>query len=705
MTTDNVASSQTATEDNLSSQFPSATRVDRPPAQPPSTSPAPAAAATTSTATARVRSTTLHLSRQNRFVTIGVAVVCLVIGLVVTGAVVLRTNAESRDSLGQRALTASVVMNRAAVANLARLGAAGDFSTLAQSSDYATVRAQLQAIRSANQGCRFVYVLGEFAGRPVYLADAEAEASSAYSAPGETFSEVPSSLIEALRQGHTYVSPPAIDKYGMWVTAVAPIRDPGTGQVVAALGMDVDALDWMRKSVPSGLFTAAGSALILIVLVSVIRVRQKEIEGELLHYASHDFLTDLPNRYALEVFLEEAADKHTDGERTSVAIMDVDNFKMVNDSFTHSVGDKVLTNLVAIVNSRLRKQDFVARLGGDEFAIVFPRTPLEEAKEVAKSLREAVQSAPFSAGDQPLDLTVSIGVAEMTSAAGSSANPDIVLSRADMALFAAKRTGRNKVVAYDRGLPSQATQVDAQRVIPLVKAAISAGNLVIHLQPVVESISGDVTCFEVLTRIKDRDGSLIYPGVFLPVAEQYGLIAELDRKVVAAAIRLLEERPGLRLFANLSQSSVGDPEVLEYIRHSLSSTWVDPSRLGFEISEAVAVTDSSILASWVEAVRYLGCPLALDDFGSGYSSFLRLGNLPVDFLKIDGAFVRDMDTEASHKAFVQAMNDMAHAVGKKTVAEFVENDRIRAIVREMGVDYSQGYNLGKPAPAEEWEKK
>ena len=640
-------------------------------------------------------------SRQNRFVTGAVALVAVVIGLAVTVLVMMRVTADNKEGLMQRALTAAAILDRNSTVRLSTMAISGDVAGMATTSDLALLREELQAVRLANRGCRFVYLLGEMNGQPIYLADAESEDSPAYSPPGEKFGEVPQYLVEILRQGRPYVAGPALDKYGMWVSAFAPVRDLN-GDVIAVLGMDVAAQDWIMKALPYGAFTALGSALILVLLVSAIRVRQKESEAELLHFASHDFLTDLPNRYALEMFLKETADGRWKDKRSSIAMLDIDHFKIVNDSFTHAEGDKVLIAVAAIVRSELREQDFLARLGGDEFAIVFPGTPLPEARDVARAIREIVQSTPFSAGDRPLDLTVSIGIAQ--TGVGTTLKPELALSRADMALFAAKRTGRNKVVVYDRDVQAHSSQVDAQRVIPLIKSAIAAGNLVIHLQPIVDSVSGHVSCYEVLSRIKDADGALIYPGVFLPVAEQYGLIAELDRKVTTAAVKMLEDRPDLHLYVNLSQASVGDQDVLDFIRQTLKSTWVDPSRLGFEISETAAVTESAAISEWVGEVKKLGCPIALDDFGAGYSSFLRLGNLPVDVLKIDGSFVRDMDVEASHKAFVQAMNDMAHAVGKKTVAEFVENERIRDMVKEIGVDFSQGYSLGKPAPVEEWHK-
>ncbi|MGE5580268.1 MAG: putative bifunctional diguanylate cyclase/phosphodiesterase [Bacillota bacterium] len=643
---------------------------------------------------------TTGTAKQNRFVTGAVASVALIIGLAVTILVMMRVTADNKESLVQRALTAAAVLDRESVARLAFMAQSGDTAGMSASSELVFVREQLQAIRVANRGCRFVYLLGEIDGNPVYLADAEDVDSPAYSSPGESFGEVPAQVEETLRQGRPYVTGPALNQFGVWVSAFAPIRDAATGDIIAVLGIDVAAQDWVMKSLPYGLVTAVGSALILVLLVSAIRVRQKESEAELLHYASHDFLTDLPNRYALELFLKETLTGRWKDQRSSIAIVDIDHFKVVNDSFTHAEGDRVLVLVAGVVKSQLREQDFIARLGGDEFAIVFPGTPLAEAREIVRSIRESVQANHFSAGDRRLDLTVSIGLAQTSRP--PAANPELTLSRADMALFAAKRTGRNKVVTYDRDLEPEIAQVDVQRVIPLIKNAILAGDLVIHLQPIVHSTSGDVSCYEVLSRIRDQDGTLIYPGVFLPVAEQFGLISELDRKVVRSAIEMLEDRPNLRLFVNLSQASVGDADVLEFIKHSLDGTWIDPSRLGFEISETAAFTESSVVAVWVGQLKALGCPIALDDFGAGYSSFLRLGNMPVDVLKIDGSFVRDMDVESSHKAFVQAMNDMAHAVGKKTVAEFVENERIQAIVKELGVDFFQGYSLGKPAPLEEW---
>lgn len=631
-----------------------------------------------------------------------VAGVALLIGLAVTVLVMMRVTADNKESLVQRALTAAAVLERGPVSRLAEMAQSGNTAAMNDSSDMSYLREQLQAIRLANKGCRFVYVLGEVDGKTVYLADAEDENSPAHSPPGGSFKEVTSQVETLLRQGKAYVAGPALDDYGVWVSAFAPIRDSATGNTIAILGMDVAAQDWMMKSLPYGMVTAVGSTLILVLLVSAIKVRQKETEAELFHYASHDFLTDLPNRFGLDLFLKDCLPGRWKDKRSSIAIVDVDHFKRVNDTFTHAEGDRVLVLIAGIVKSQLREQDFLARLGGDEFAIVFPGTPLAEAREIVRAIREAVQANHFYAGDQRLDLTVSIGLAQTSRAPGR--NPEHGLSRADMALFAAKRTGRNKIVTYDRDLEPQGAQADVQRVVPLIKNAILSGDLVFHLQPIVHSVSGDISCYELLSRITDEDGNLIYPGTFLPVAEQFGLISELDRKVVKAAIRMLEDRPNLRLFVNLSQASVGDAEVLEFIKQSLDGTWIDTSRLGFEISETAAFTESSIVSDWVGQVRALGCPIALDDFGAGYSSFLRLGNMPVDVLKIDGSFVRDMDVEASHKAFVQAMNDMAHAVGKKTVAEFVENDRIRAMVKELGVDFSQGYSLGKPAPVEEWHK-
>lgn len=637
------------------------------------------------------------LPKKNRRAAVRLGIAAVVIALAVSGVVFVWANADARENLVQCAQTAAAVIDRNAVSRLSDLLVANNVPAVLQSPDFPLVKQQLRAVRDANPDCRFVYLLSESQGRGVYLVDAEDEASQAYSAPGDDFGEVPPDAEESLRAGHAIVGGPAIDKWGMWISAMVPVFDGNGGRVVAVLGMDVAAQAWPAKFLPYVMATGAGSLMLIGLLASSIKLRRKDVEDELRHFASHDFLTGVPNRYALEVFLN-AVNLPGQEQKTTVGVLDIDNFKVINDSFTHAVGDKALLRLVKVIRDNLRQEDFVARLGGDEFALVFPGMPLDEAKEAAIALREAVQASPFAVGEQSLDLTISVGLAEIDPAYGA----EVTLSRADMALYAAKRAGRNKVLCYSRSLPAQAQQVDAQRMLPLVKSAIASDRLVIHLQPIVESDTGDVKCYEILSRIRDDDGSLIYPGAFLPVAEQHGLVASLDRKVVAAAVSLLVERHNLRLFVNLSQSSVGDPDALDFIRQTVADAGIEPARLGFEISEAVASTDLDSIGEWIGKLKVLGCPIALDDFGAGYSSFLRLGTLPVDYLKIDGAFVRDMDTEATHKAFVQAMNDMAHAVGKKTVAEFVESDAIRSMIKEMGVDLGQGYHYGRPAPVEDW---
>jgi diguanylate cyclase (GGDEF)-like protein len=404
----------------------------------------------------------------------------------------------------------------------------------------------------------------------------------------------------------------------VWVSAVAPVFDE-KGVPVAAFGVDLAVGDWAKGLLPYVLSAAGGSMLFVGLFFSTLRSGQKRVEDELRFMATHDHLTGLPNRLALDQYLGSLHPDQFAG--STVAILDVDNFKVVNDSFTHNVGDTTLVRITETIKGQLRDKDFIARLGGDEFAVVFPGTPLPEAGEIARQIREAVQGSRVDVGSDRLDLTISIGLAEI----GSSQDADVALSHADMALFAAKRTGRNRIVVYDRGLPAERTQVDAQRMVPLIKRALTGDTLVLHLQPIIEAGTGDVLCYEVLSRIRNEEGELVYPGDFLPVAERFGLIAELDRRVVRETVSLLEKRPDLTLFVNVSQTSASDRDFLEFIRATLRATPVEPSRLGFEITESAAARDTVAVREWVSALKELGCPIALDDFGTGYSSFLRLG--------------------------------------------------------------------------------
>lgn len=624
------------------------------------------------------------------------ALAALLVAVVLVGVIVARAVKDARTSLIQRAMTGSAMLDTDALKHVLTLATGGRLADIPGDPGYLLLKSQLRVFRDANSDCRAVYLLTELPGGPAYLADAVDEAHPEHRPLGASIGDVPSVYAERLRRGEPILALPTVDVWGVWVSAVAPVFDE-KGVPVAAFGVDLAVGDWAKGLLPYVLSAAGGSMLFVGLFFSTLRSGQKRVEDELRFMATHDHLTGLPNRLALEQYLGSLHPDQFAG--STVAILDVDNFKVVNDSFTHNVGDTTLVRITETIKGQLRGKDFIARLGGDEFAIVFPGTPLPEAGEIARQIREAVQGSRVAVGSDRLDLTISIGLAEI----GSSQDADVALSHADMALFAAKRTGRNRIVVYDRGLPAERTQVDAQRMVPLIKRALAGDTLVLHLQPIIEAGTGDVLCYEVLSRIRNEEGELVYPGDFLPVAERFGLISELDRRVVRETVSLLEKRPDLTLFVNVSQTSASDRDFLEFIRATLRATPVEPSRLGFEITESAAARDTVAVREWVSALKELGCPIALDDFGTGYSSFLRLGSLPVDFLKIDGAFVKDMDTDPTHRVFVQAMNDMAHAVGKKTVAEFVENEKIQAMITELGIDYGQGYGLGKPAPVDHWE--
>jgi diguanylate cyclase (GGDEF)-like protein len=408
------------------------------------------------------------------------ALAALLVAVVLVGVIVARAVKDARTSLIQRAMTGSAMLDTDALKHVLTLATGGRLADIPGDPGYLLLKSQLRVFRDANSDCRAVYLLTELPGGPAYLADAVDEAHPEHRPLGASIGDVPSVYAERLRRGEPILALPTVDVWGVWVSAVAPVFDE-KGVPVAAFGVDLAVGDWAKGLLPYVLSAAGGSMLFVGLFFSTLRSGQKRVEDELRFMATHDHLTGLPNRLALEQYLGSLHPDQFAG--STVAILDVDNFKVVNDSFTHNVGDTTLVRITETIKGQLRGKDFIARLGGDEFAIVFPGTPLPEAGEIARQIREAVQGSRVAVGSDRLDLTISIGLAEI----GSSQDADVALSHADMALFAAKRTGRNRIVVYDRGLPAERTQVDAQRMVPLIKRALAGDTLVLHLQPIIEA--------------------------------------------------------------------------------------------------------------------------------------------------------------------------------------------------------------------------
>ena len=415
--------------------------------------------------------------------------------------------------------------------------------------------------------------------------------------------------------------------------------------------------------------------------------------------AEHDDLTGIHNR---SYFLDELARVVEHARRadkiSTLLYIDLDNFKYVNDMLGHLAGDRLLIEVSELLRKRTRRSDLIARLGGDEFCMLLYDTRAEEAQSIAESFRKALAAYRFRQASEQVDVGCSIGVAMINAETRSA---EEVLSRADFACLLAKRDGRNRVHIFDvkDELNVAAISLDmgwSRR----IKDAIAYNHFVLAAQPIVDTRSMQTSTSEILIRLRDEHGTLIKPSGFLPAAERFGLCADIDRWVIVNAIRILAEQrrvsPGLRYSINLSGQTLSEPAICDLVIHALRRYELDPSALTFEVTETVAIANMALAESFLTKLREIGCSTALDDFGAGMSSFGYLRELPVDYVKIDGRFVHNLAVSVTDQAMVRAMNDIAHALGKKTVAEFVEDEVCFQLLREYGVDFAQGFHLGRP---------
>ncbi len=434
---------------------------------------------------------------------------------------------------------------------------------------------------------------------------------------------------------------------------------------------------------------------------------RRRYEAELRHMADHDPLTGLLNRRAYERSLNEHLERgERYGHAGAVMVLDLDSFKEVNDTLGHRAGDELIVRVAGALGSRLRDSDTLARLGGDEFAILTPRGGRAEAETLAQSLLEVVrrEHAPRGPGGRSRPITASIGVAPLEGAEQLSAEEALI--NADLAMYDAKEAGRDRTVTYGGASRGQAHIEARLEWAERIRAALDEDRLVLHAQPVVETATGRATQHELLVRMVDAHGDLIPPGSFLPVAERFGLIREIDRWVVTRAIRMLGEhraegrRPVVEI--NLSAHSLGDAQLALHIGRELRAAGVDATQLIFEVTETAAIGNMAAARSFAERLGELGCRFALDDFGAGFGSFYYLKHLPFHFIKIDGEFVRSCASDSTDRLVIGAVVELARGLGKRTIAEFVGDEQTLTILAELGVDYVQGFHLGPPAPLENW---
>ncbi|MBI5284173.1 MAG: EAL domain-containing protein [Chloroflexi bacterium] len=425
---------------------------------------------------------------------------------------------------------------------------------------------------------------------------------------------------------------------------------------------------------------------------------RKRVEDQLLMLADHDPLTGLLNHRRLrEELTRLLAEAVRDEARGTVVFLDVDQFKDVNDTLGHAVGDELLAKLADLVRSEMRDGDVIGRIGGDEFIMVMPHTDLEGAQIASERLLAAVRRHSFLTQSGPLRITASLGISAFPD---HGVYVDDLLSAADLAMYQSKHDGRNRVTVYEPGMDSPATARLSWH--HRLREALDSDRFVLYAQPIVDLRTNEIAQFELLLRLRGDDGAIILPAEFLASADRLGLLHEIDRWVVRQAVRILAmcERRGLdvRIAANVSPRAFGDPGVLDVIRAESAAAGINPSSLVLEVTEDSAIRDVDQARRFMEALKDVGCRFALDDFGVGFSSLERLKHLPVDYLKIDGSFIRDLRDDAVDQRLVRSMVGLAHALGMQTIAEYVEDAETLELLRRYGVDHVQGFYLGVPAP-------
>jgi diguanylate cyclase (GGDEF)-like protein len=474
-----------------------------------------------------------------------------------------------------------------------------------------------------------------------------------------------------------------------------PLEDEFSQALGAGARVTAAVLEW-TAAIASGLFLALG-----VLLSRSILARADLMERALLHQATHDELTGLVNRREFERRLADALGRGGEQvERSALLYLDLDQFKIVNDTCGHPAGDALIRRVAETIRGAVRASDTLGRLGGDEFGLLLGACTPAAALSIAEAIRANLAELKFFWEGRMFVVGASIGVVTLD---GSFSSVAEILSAADSACYLAKDAGRNRVQVFrpdDRKIRSRSGEMNW---VTRIAEALDESRFTLFAQeirPIAESSLE--TSYEILLRLRDREGELISPMNFIPAAERYGLMPRLDRWVIERTVRELGElrnsgRWMPRLAVNLSAPSLEDSGLFRFISKLLQEHNVPPQRLGFELTETTAVTQVAAVTRLLNDLRSLGCPIGLDDFGSGMCSFGYLRRLPVDYVKIDGSFVHKMDTDAVDRAMVASIQRIARVMGLRTVAEHVESESVLELLRDGGVDYAQGFAIARPA--------
>ncbi|MBI4189425.1 MAG: EAL domain-containing protein [Betaproteobacteria bacterium] len=434
----------------------------------------------------------------------------------------------------------------------------------------------------------------------------------------------------------------------------------------------------------------------------------EEMAQQLTWQASHDPLTGLVNRREFERRLADLIDAaRNDNKQHALMYMDLDNFKIVNDTCGHTAGDELLRQLTTVMQARMRGSDTLARIGGDEFGVLLESCPLDQAVRIANGMREAVRDFRFVWEDKTFGVGASAGLVAIDGVNSASR----VLATADAVCYEAKSKGRDRVQVY-RPKDGASGEHDGElQMVSQINHAFELGNFRLYRQKIIAlgAADRDAPHYEVLVRMVDRAGSLIPPSGFMPAAERYNLLSSIERWVISSLVEFLHRQYESGAIAhektaftsafyavNLSGVSINDNSFTDFLGKLLTRFNLPRGLLCFEVTETTAISNLTKAAQLMHDLKAMGCRFALDDFGIGMSSFAYLKYLPVDYIKIDGVFVRDMATDPMDHAIVEAINRIAHILGLKTVAEFVEEETTLERLRAIGVDYAQGYFVAKP---------
>jgi diguanylate cyclase (GGDEF)-like protein/PAS domain S-box-containing protein len=441
-----------------------------------------------------------------------------------------------------------------------------------------------------------------------------------------------------------------------------------------------------------------------LVLIFKDSSETNRLTQEISHQASHDALTGLLNRQEFELRLEGAiSSAATHDVQHVLCYLDLNQFKIINAQAGHTAGDIVLKQAADHMKQHMRSIDIFARLGGDEFALLLVNTTTEQAKLLAQNLINTIRNSTFKWRDQHFEIGISVGLIAIDK---HSQDPAHMLTRAELACFTAKDHGRNKLHIHKKEDDELTRRHTEMMRAAGVTGALQEDRFRIYCQPIValSPKHNESLHYELLIRLTDPQGDLIMPASFIPAAERYGLMTSLDRWMISTAFTRYNdtfgENSGVQIAINLSGNSLNDDSLLDFIKDEITRTTIEPTNVCFEITETAAISNLDQVSQLILELKKIGCRFALDDFGSGLSSFTYLKNLPVDYLKIDGSFVHDMIDDSIDHAMVEAINQVGHIMGIGTIAECAESEEVVNMLRQLGVDYAQGYAMGAPVPIE-----